>query len=182
MAVIPAYWWLILKLELFSTLIFILGDSVHRPSGFTLIEMMLVVVIIAIMTTIVTLSVSSPSFGRFLASAEQFSSTLSILSDEAIYSGDVIACKLTATSISCDRYRQGDNDWTEIDMRKVVSWGWPKGLKILKVMVNGVPLKDNEPIRFFPSGDNASLSIEVGNEEYTAWIDSDLIGRYKVSS
>ncbi len=154
----------------------------HKPNGFTLIEMMLVVVIIAVMTTIVTLSVSSPSFGRFLVGAEQFSSTLSVLSDESIYSGDVIACKLTATSISCNRYRQGDNEWTEIDMRKVVSWGWPKGLKILKVLVNGVPLKDNEPIRFFPSGDNASLSIQVGDDEYSAWIDSDLVGRYKVSS
>lgn|GEM_PF-2059826 len=154
----------------------------HKPKGFTLIEMMLVIVIIAIMTTIVTLSVSSPSFGRFLANAEQFSSTLSILSDEAIYSGDVIACKLTATSINCSRYRQSEGEWTEINMKKIISWGWPKGMRILKVIVNGVPLKDNEPIRFFPSGDNASLSIQVGDEEYSVWIDSDLIGRYKVSS
>ena len=150
-----------------------------NSKGFTLIEIIIVIVIVAVMSAVVVLNVGAPNFSRFRGDVEKFSSTLAVLSDEAIYSGDVIACNLTVNSISCSRYRDGE--WTEMNPRQYIAWSWPKNLVIQSVFINGVPLKDNESIKFLPSGDNPSLSIQLGNGEYTAWIDSDLIGRYKVS-
>ena len=132
------------------------------------------------MSGVVVLSVGAPSYSRFMSGVEKISSTLSIIADEAVYSGDAISCNLTSSTIECKHYQDGE--WVPLPIRKLVSWGWPKELKILKVIVNGIPLKDKEPLRFFSSGDNASLSIEIGDGTFTAWIDSDLTGRYKVSN
>ena len=151
-----------------------------RNKGFTLIEIIIVLVIIGVMSSVVVLSVTAPSYSRFMGSVEKLSSTMSILADEAVYSSSVISCQVTPNSMECRRYFDGD--WSELPIRKLVSWGWPKDLKILRVLQSGVSIHADEPIRFFPSGDNPALSIQVGDGSFTAWIDSDLTGRYKVSN
>ncbi len=148
--------------------------------GFTLIEMIIVIVIIAVMSAVVTLNVGAPNYSRFMAGVEKLSSTMSILSDEAIFTSSVISCDIDTTSLSCKKYRDGE--WSELQLRRLISWGWPSGFKIMRVNINGVPLKDKQPIRFLPSGDNGGISIEVTNGEFSAWIDSDLSGRFKVAN
>lgn len=150
-----------------------------QQKGFTLIEIIIVITIIAIMSAVVVLNVSAPNFSRFKGGAEKFSSTLSILADEAIYSGDVISCNISQTNMTCSRYHDGE--WVDMDLRRVVSWGWPKDFSVIKISVNGVPIKDKQTVQFFPSGDNVSLSLEVTDGVYTAWVDSDMAGRFKVS-
>jgi type II secretion system protein H len=152
----------------------------RHETGFTLIEMMVVITIIAIMSTVVAVNIGSSGYSRFLSGAEKLSGTLSAISDEAIYSGSVISCDVTPTSINCSRYRDGE--WIELKMQKLVSWGWPEGFQITRISINGVPLKEHEPIRFLPSGDNGGFSMQVTDGQYSAWIDSDMAGRYKVSS
>ncbi len=152
----------------------------QRGFGFTLIEMMVVITIIAIMSTVVAVNIGAPSYSRFLSNAEKLASALAVISDEAIYSGNVISCNFSSNSVSCNKYHDGE--WAELKMRSLISWGWPEGLSIKRIYINGVPLPDKEPLRFMPSGDNGGISIQVTDGEYSAWIDSDMIGRYKVSS
>ena len=151
-----------------------------RNKGFTLIEIIVVLVIIGVISAVVVLSVSAPSYSRFMSGVEKLSSTLAIIADEAVYSGSVISCSVTPTSMECKRYHDGD--WSELPIRKLVSWGWPKDLKIMAIIVNGIPLRDKEPLRFFSSGDNPKISLQVSDGVYSAWIDSDLTGRYKISN
>ena len=154
--------------------------AIIKRHGFTLIEIIIVLVILSVMSAVVVLSVGAPSYSRFMSGVEKLSGTLAILADEAVYTSSVISCTVTPVSMDCRRYHDGE--WSELPIRKLVSWGWPKDLKILKVMVNGVALHDKEPIRFLSTGDNPSLSLQVGDDSFTAWIDSDLTGRYKVSN
>lgn len=151
-----------------------------RANGFTLIEVMIVLVIIGVMSAIAAISVNAPSYSRFLASTEKLTATFSILSDDAIYTSSVIACSLDTNNIKCSRYRDGE--WNDLDLKNLLSWSWPSDLVIKRVLINGNPIRDKQQVKFLPSGDNDSLSVEVSNGEFTSWIDSDLTGRYKVSN
>ncbi len=151
-----------------------------RANGFTLIEVMIVLVIIGVMSAIATMSINAPSYSRFLASAEKLTATFSILSDDAIYTSSVIACSLGTDSIKCSRYRDGE--WQDLNLKKILSWSWPDNMVIKRVLINGNPIREKQLVKFLPSGDNDSLSVEVSNGEFTSWIDSDLTGKYKVSN
>jgi general secretion pathway protein H len=152
-----------------------------KKLGFTLIEMMVVLFVIGILSTVTMMSINAPSFTRFLTKAEQLSESLAILSDEAIYSGSLISCNLRKESISCRRYRDGE--WSDLDLRRVFSWGWPDSVVIKQVMINGTPINgEKQTVNFDPSGDNDLLSIEVSDGVYTVWIYGDLTGKYWVSS
>jgi type II secretion system protein H len=151
-----------------------------REKGFTLIEIIVVIIIIAVMTSVVTLSVGGPSYSKFLGGAEKISNTFSILADEAVFTSSVVSCDVTPTSLKCRKYRDGE--WNDLPLTRLVAWGWPKDLRIAQVVLNGVPIKDKQPILFLPSGDNGDISIQVVDQQYSAWIDGDMSGRYKVSN
>lgn len=149
-------------------------------TGFTLIEIMIVLLIIGVMSAVATLSINAPSYSRFLASAEKLSTTFSLLSDQAIYTSSVVSCDLQTNNITCRSYRDGD--WSDLDLKQLLSWGWPDNLTVKQILINGEPLKDKQQIKFLPSGDNDSLSVEVSNGEYSSWIDGDFTGQYKVAN
>lgn len=151
-----------------------------RANGFTLIEVMIVLVIIGVMSAVASISINAPSYSRFLASAEKLTATFSILSDDAIYTSSVVACSLGVDDIKCSRYRDGE--WSDLDLKQLLSWNWPSGFVVKKILINGNPIRDKQQIKFLPNGDNDSLSVEVSNGEFTSWIDSDLTGKYKVSN
>lgn len=149
-------------------------------TGFTLIEIMIVLLIIGVMSAVATLSINAPSYSRFLASAEKLTTTFSLLSDQAIYTSSVVSCDLQTNNITCRSYRDGD--WSDLDLKQLLSWGWPDDLTVKQILINGEPLKDKQQIKFLPSGDNDSLSVEVSNGEYSSWIDGDFTGQYKVAN
>lgn len=154
--------------------------TVQVKNGFTLIEMMIVVFIIGILSTVTVLNVNAPNFSRFLSKAEQLSQSLSVLSDDAIYSSTLISCHVSDRSINCSRYIDGD--WQDVDVRRMMSWGWPDGVFVKQILINSVPIKEKQTIDFRPSGDNDSVAIEVSDGVYTVWIYGDLSGKYWVSS
>ncbi len=149
--------------------------------GFTLIEMMIVLFVIGILSMVAVMSINAPSFTKFLTKAEQLSESLAILSDDAVYSGALISCNLRSQSISCRRYREGE--WTDMDLQRTFDWGWPEGVTVKQVQINGITVnKDKQSIDFDPSGDNDLIAIEVTDGVYSVWIYGDLTGKYWVSS
>lgn len=132
------------------------------------------------MSTIIVLNINAPNYSRFLTKAEQLSQTFAVISDDAVYSGTLIACKVDIKSINCSRY--DDGEWQDVDLRKIMSWGWPDGIIVKQVLVNGVPVRENQKINFAPSGDNETLAIEITDNIYSIWIYGDLTGKYWVSS
>jgi type II secretory pathway pseudopilin PulG len=143
-------------------------------------EMMIVIFIIGILSTVTAINVSAPNFSRFLSKAEQLSQSLAVLSDDAVYSGTLLACRLDVKSINCSRYKDGE--WSDVDIHRMFSWGWPDGVTVKQVLVNGIAIQDKQTINFNPNGDNDSLAIEVTDGVYSIWIYGDLTGKYWVSS
>lgn len=153
-----------------------------KPSqaGFTLLEIMVVLVIIAIMSGVAVLQVSSTSSRNFVADAHKISNTFEILADESVYTNSVIVCYVNSDNISCSSYKNGE--WNDIDLHKLISWSWPKNVQIKQIYVDGVLLKNDQKIRFFPSGTISPMSFQLTNGVTTTWIDGDMDGNFIVNN
>lgn len=151
-----------------------------QTTGFTLIEIMIVLVIVAVMSGVVVLSVSSTTYAGFTNNAYKIASIFEILGDNAVYTNSLISCDPNPNGLDCQSYK--NNEWNDIILSKIVAWRWPEDMKIEQVVVNGVEIKQGDKIRFSPTGNVTPMSIRVGNGVYNTWIDNDLLGNYKVSN
>ncbi len=161
-----------------------INSKTDRPitlqNGFTLIEIMIVLVIIAIMSGVAVLSVGSASYSQFQGEAVKISNTLEIIADESVYTNSVITCIVKPDGFICRGYRNGE--WRDINLKNLISWSWPKNITIKSSTVNGRPLKDGEKIRFFPSGNIAQYSFQITDGIRNAWVDGNMSGEFQVNN
>lgn len=151
-----------------------------KNSGFTLLEIIIVLVIIGVMTGIAALSVSGSSHANFLNDANKIAAMFELLGDNAVYTNSVIACDADPSGLSCDAYKNGD--WNDLKLSRITSWQWPDKIKIEQVLVNGLPIRQGERLYFYPNGNVVPTSVRVGNGVYHTWIDNDLSGNYAVTN
>jgi general secretion pathway protein H len=149
-----------------------------KITGFTLIEILIVLVIIAVMAAIVSLNVGSPGDRIFKSNIFKISNFLETLADEAVYTNSVITCEFK-NGISCKTYKNGE--WNDLNLAKIVSWKWPSNIKVTEIKIDNAPLKDDERIRFPASGEIEQMSFHLSDGERDAWVDSNLNGEFHVS-
>ncbi len=154
--------------------------SYYNKQGFTLIEVIIVLVIVAVMSGVVVLSVSAPSSQAFISESLKIASTLEVIADESVYSNSVISCLVKEQGFDCMSYKDGE--WKELDVKKLISWGWPSAIKITKVMVGGQPLAENQNIKFYPNGQLQQMSFQVSNSVRSSWIDGNTDGDFNLSN
>lgn len=150
------------------------------PYGFTLIEIIIVLVIISIMSIVVVLNVNSSNYSGFMAEGAKIASTLEIIADEAVYTNSVITCDVNTNGFICQAYKNGE--WQDLDLRKLITWSWPKNITIKTALINSKPLKDNEKIRFFPNGDIQPMSFQFTDGVHNAWVDGNMDGIFTVNN
>jgi hypothetical protein len=129
------------------------------------------------MSGVVALNVGSPKNRVFKSDLLKIANFLETLADQAVYTNSVITC-MVGDGITCKTYKNGE--WDNLNLTKIVSWQWPH-VQILEIRVDGTRLKDNEPIRFSPSGDIEQMSFHVSDGEHDAWVDGSLNGEFTVS-
>ena len=151
-----------------------------KHTGFTLIEIMIVLVIIAVMSGVVVMNVTSGTYGNFVNQASKIAAIFETLGDNAVYTNSVIACDANPNGLDCQSYKNGE--WHDINMVQVTAWQWPEDIKIEQVLINGLPMRQNDKIRFTPDGSSIPMSIRITNGTYHTWIDNDLSGNYKISN
>ncbi len=149
-------------------------------NGFTLLEIIIVLAVISIMSAIVVLNISSTTSMGFNGDVTKLAATFEIIADEAVYTDSVISCDILSSGINCQSYKNGE--WQELNIAKLVTWGWPKNLKVLQIEVNGLPLKQGEKLRFYANGENLPISIQVSNGVHNTWINSNLSGDFVISN
>lgn len=146
--------------------------------GFTLIEILIVLVIIAVMSSIVGLSVGSTGDRMFKNNLFKISSLLEGIADESVYTNGIISCDFS-DMISCRSYKNGE--WDDFNLNKAATWKWPGEIKVVAIYVNGVALKPGENVRFSPNGDIQSISFQLTDGIHKGWIDSENGGEFKVN-
>lgn len=151
-----------------------------EQNGFTLIEIIVVLVIIAVMSSVVVLNVNSSNYATFMSQANKVAATLEAIGDKAVYTNSIVACNIELDGLSCQSYKDGE--WDDLNLSKVVNWDWPSKINIEQVMINGVQLKQGDKIRFSPNGNSQPTSIRIGDGQYHTWIDNDLSGNYRISN
>lgn len=155
----------------------------QKQQGFTLIEILVVIVIMGIAASVILFSVSLPSYYKFKSQVDTVANTLSMISDQSIYTGHTIVCKVTDKTIGCKQYIE--DDWVELDINRIISWHWPpEKIKFKQIVIEGLSYPIGSVIVFVPSGDNARMSLQIVSEDgkFSSWIDSDLLGRYNISN
>lgn len=79
------------------------GNNEH---GFTLVELMVVIAILAVLTTAVMFAIPDPR-GRLIDDADRFAARTKAARDDAILQSRDMRVRLTATGYSVERRRQG---------------------------------------------------------------------------
>ncbi|MEN9391114.1 MAG: type secretion system protein GspH [Pseudomonadota bacterium] len=151
-----------------------------RKNGFTLIEILIVLVIVAVMSGIAVLSVGAPSYSGFMANANKIASTLDLLADQAIYTDSVISCDVLPTGFTCKSYKNGE--WSDLNIQNIISWGWPPRMQVEKTLIDGSQLKEKQKIKFYPNGDISEMSFLVTDSVHHTWIDETPNGNFVVNN
>jgi prepilin-type N-terminal cleavage/methylation domain-containing protein len=148
-----------------------------RRLGFTLIEMLLVISIIGIMATVSVISLGGLSVSQFLANADAIANICADLTAEAIFSSTVISCTiLDSGKLSCQKLIH--DSWQPLDLNKF-AFNWPADLRVIQVRNSAS--HNAHTIVFLPYYSSQNMSIKIGQANFTAWLDGDLLGRYNVA-
>jgi prepilin-type N-terminal cleavage/methylation domain-containing protein len=150
-----------------------------KTAGFTLLEIMIVLAIIAVMASVAVLKVSGTSQGGFINKVNKIAVFFEVLGDHAVYTNSVLVCEPNPIGLDCKKYKNGE--WNDISLSQITTWRWPEDIKIEQVLINGRPMKQGDKIYFTPDYRAILLSIRLTNGVFSAWIDNDLTGVYKVS-
>ena len=86
-------------------------QSPAQQSGFTLIEIMLVVVIIGIMAGLASLTVGGNQNRRFDQDVQRLQQLLSMLQDEAAFRQQAFGVRLSASNYAFVRFHESDQRW-----------------------------------------------------------------------
>ncbi|MDK2125848.1 type II secretion system minor pseudopilin GspH [Parachitinimonas caeni] len=150
--------------------------------GFTLIEVMVVLVIITVVIALAAVKFGEPAEARLRREAERLSLLFESARDEAIASGAQLAWepqKLGYRFVKRDEQAQwvaiSDND--SLRQRDLAD-----GQHFGELRVNRQPLAPGGRLLFSPSGVNDPFTVVLLDEERRVQLDADAMGRLSIGS
>jgi len=98
-----------------------------RVSGFTLVELMIVLAIIGLMSGIVVLSIPDPR-GRLIDAGERFAARVMVARDAAVVDGREVSLSIDPLGYRFEQRRRGD--WQAFDQRELAKAEWGEGVGV----------------------------------------------------
>jgi type II secretion system protein H len=153
----------------------------RRTRGFTLIEILVVLVIIAIIVTMAAVHFGPSDTDRAQQEAERLQLLLENASDEAIATGQTLGWSVDGDN-GYHFWRQTETGgWKALDDNDLLRpRTLPDRIRVDNVRVNLAPAADGR-IVFLPSGVNSPFSLDVSTENFVRRLTADPIGHILIS-
>ena len=132
-----------------------------RPSGFTLVELMVVLAVLALTATVVILTIPG-SNARVTEEADRLAVRIASLRDLAIVEGRPMALVISPSGYAFERREAAG--WADLPGRGFDRHDWPRGVRLTEP-ADGAPLR----IAFDPVGlTSARTELAIGDGDVTA--------------
>ncbi|HZG08363.1 MAG TPA: GspH/FimT family pseudopilin [Allosphingosinicella sp.] len=133
--------------------------------GFTLVELMVVLVIVALMSTAVVLAIPDPR-GGLVSEAEKFAARLQAAQERAIMDNRPVAMRLTAAGYAFEWSVRGA--WQPIGQRPFGGAAWVEGTGVTaadnRVVFDSTGFAEPLDIVLSRGGEQVGVSVSEGGE------------------
>lgn len=151
-----------------------------RQRGFTLIEILVVLVIIGIMLGLVSVRMMPDDEGRLRTEAERLALLLEQARDQAVASGEPIGL-----SVEQGHYRfwvrDAQNQWVPSSGDDLLrERPLADGVQLAALQVNQIPLAEGDRLLFLPAGSNEPFTVDLTLNAAHARIQGDRLGRVSI--
>jgi len=139
-----------------------MGRRLDPQAGFTLIELMIAITVLALLTTTLTLSVSRPRAGN-VSDVSRFQAVHALLREQAVLSRQVLGLRMDADGYQRLRWV---GEWVSVGD----AVRWRGEVAVL------VPFVAAGPVQFAPSGQASALRVRFSSGDRTTVCESGAWG------
>jgi general secretion pathway protein H len=154
--------------------------GVVRPRGFTLIEILVVLVIISIMVGLISVRMMPDDSALLRTEAERLALLLEQTRDQAVVSGEPIGF-----SVEQGRYRfwlrDAENQWVPLSGDDLLRQRpLADGVQLAALQVSQVALAEGGRLLFLPTGSNEPFTVDLVLNTARTRILGDRLGRVSI--
>lgn len=159
------------------------GGAIHPPSGFTLVEVLVVLVILGIVVAMIGVNFAPDPRRNLETEAHRLTLLLGQARDEAVTTGSSIVFELETQGY---RFLQrgpvgadGVAQWQEHADREVFrARRFPREMSVTELLINRQPMaKDARRIVFTPSGMVQPFQLTLAGDGHRVAVSGDVTGR-----
>ncbi len=137
------------------------NKPVARATGFTLLEVMVVVAIIGVMLVVVRISLPDRAADALKIEAQRFVQTLNDCRDTAVLSGNPTGIRITAGSYDLERYHHG---WQPLPaVGATAPRSLPEEVSLSVPPVRGAQVETGPAVVCLPSGETRLANIALSH-------------------
>lgn len=154
----------------------------NKQDGFTLIEILVVIVVIAVLSGGMIASVSNAVRYQFLSDVDRIANLMMNMYNKSRYNNAVVMCKLIEGKLICNSVR--DNKLTLVDFRKEYGIKWPEDIEIQEIQISGKNVSNQEQFFCLFNGIyfiDVSIRLKKIGHEYSVWLNNNPLGQFFTS-